>query len=296
METVRTLKDIDSLKENRIIAGNGVNLKSCIITFHGKNNILYAEDGVVLEGCDISFGGDHAVVYLSKSSRPYHLAIKAFREAAVFFGHDNYFNNRLIASAAEHQNVIVGNDCLFSFGCSLRTADAHPLYSVDSGERICPSRSVFVGDHVWMAQDVLIMGSEIGSGAVLRDRLAAAAVTIPSNTLWAGNPAQQVEKGVFYTNESVHNWNSAQTNANQSKNTKEFIYKEDGVPRSSLEKIDILLKCQTSAQDRLEQIQLLLANCTDKNRFFIPAPESAAVASPASNKPASFRQWLKKES
>ncbi|MBQ9166431.1 MAG: hypothetical protein IJX71_05865, partial [Oscillospiraceae bacterium] len=88
MEIVKKLEDIASLKENSIIAGEGLSLKNSTITFRGTNNILYAEEGVVLEGCSISFGGDHAVVYLSKSNRPYRLSMNAFRETTVFFGHD----------------------------------------------------------------------------------------------------------------------------------------------------------------------------------------------------------------
>ena len=295
MEIVKKLEDIASLKENSIIAGEGLSLKNSTITFRGTNKILYAEEGVVLEGCSISFGGDHAVVYLSKSNRPYRLSMNAFRETTVFFGHDNYFNNKLTASVSEHQNLIVGNDCLFSLGISMRTADAHPVYSVDTKERISLSRSIFVGDHVWMAQDVLIMGSEIGSGAVLRERMVATAATIPSNTLWAGNPARQIQKDVFYTNESVHNWNSAQTNANHSKHAPEFIYQEDDTPRNSLEKIDILLKCQTNAQDRLEQVQLLLTNCTDKNRFFIPCPDIPQADEKTSASVPTWKKFFRKK-
>lgn len=281
---MKTLEDIASLKENRIIAGEGLTLKNSTITFHSTGNIFYAEEGVVLEGCNISFGGDFAVVYLSRSKRAYRLALSAYRETTVFFGHDNYFNSKLTASVSERQNLVVGNDCLFSFGIWMRTADPHLLYSVDSKERINPSRSIFVGDHVWIAQDSLILkGTEIGSGAVLKERLVATAVSIPSNTLWAGNPAQQIQKGVFYSNECVHNWTSAQTTAGQTKNAKQFIYREDDLPRNSLEKIDILLKCQTSAEDRLEQVQLLLASCTDKNRFFIPCPEQPVEKKPAAS-------------
>ena len=50
----------------------------------------------------------------------------------------------------------------------IRTADPHIIYDIHR-KRINPSKSVFIGDHVWCGQNVLLLkGCRVGSGVSVK--------------------------------------------------------------------------------------------------------------------------------
>jgi len=64
--------------------------------------------------------------------------------------------------------------------------------------RINPSRSVLVGDKVWLGKDSLIMkGTQLGTGSTVAARALVAGKRVPSYSLWGGVPAQQLREHVF---------------------------------------------------------------------------------------------------
>ena len=293
MERIETLADLSALKENRVIGGEGLILENTTITFRGTGNILYLEKGVHLQDSSITFGGDNALVYLSRSNRPYVLSLSVFRDTTAFFGPNCHISGKLVAVVSERQCLLVGRSVSFSFGVALKTSEPHPIYSIETNERINPSRSICIGDHVWVCQNCFIQkGTVIGSGSILGAHSVFSGQQIPSNTYWEGNPAQLLHTGVFYTNESVHNWTDAQTAAAKLKNKRGFIFRDDGIARKNYEKLDIVIRCQPTIEARLEQVKLLLADTAeDHNRFFIPCPEGAAALSkPGIKKKGLFRR------
>jgi hypothetical protein len=159
----------------------------------------------------------------------------------------------------------------------MRTADPHLIYRCSDGARINPSRRIVLGDHVWVGQGAMILkGSSIGSGAILGGGAVCAGKTIPSNTSWAGNPAKQLAKGVFFTKDSVHNYSAEQTEQSQHSKLKKFTYKPSAdTIESPMKATAVQLSEVASADEKLELVQALFGN-TAKSRFAIhekPAPK-----------------------
>ena len=124
--------------------------------------------------------------------------VHAYSNTCIYIGRDNYFNGRATLIASERKNIIIGDDGLFSFGIYVRTADPHLLYSGETKERINESKSVLMGDHVWIGQGALLLkGSSIGSGSVIGGGAVVSGKAIPSNTVAAGNPAKVIKKKEF---------------------------------------------------------------------------------------------------
>ncbi len=143
-------------------------LENTTIIFHGKGNILYCQNGVKIVNSTINFMQDHSVVFLCTNRGGYHLGVSINHNSVLFIGSNNYFNAKLNIVISEYQNVIIGNDGLYSFDCWLRTADPHLIYDMDTHKRINESRSIVIGDHVWIGQHVYILkGSMIGSGSIV---------------------------------------------------------------------------------------------------------------------------------
>lgn len=91
--------------------------------------------------------------------------------SVVVLGRNIYINSYssyiLVLATTERENIIIGRDCLLSYGICMRTADLHIVYDCNTKKRINYSKSILNGDHVWIGQSALILkGSRIGSGAI----------------------------------------------------------------------------------------------------------------------------------
>ena len=270
------IKDFNqTAKDNKIIVDSTKSTldSNSVIKFNGKNNILVIEDGVKLVNSRISFGGDNAVVYLSRNKYIYYLDINAYSNTCVFIGKDNFFNGRLSLIASERKNIIIGDNGLISFGIFVRTADPHLIYSCETKQRINKSKSVLIGDHVWLGQGALILkGTKIGSGSILGGGAVVSNKSVFSNASVVGNPAKIVAKNIFFSKESVHNFNKNQTEEFSVMQSDEWIYSYDNSQKSFSE-TDNLLSSKENSKDKLNIIKKNIVNNTSKNRFFIAEPK-----------------------
>lgn len=240
-----------------------------VITFKGKGNILFVENGVRLSNSRIDFNGDNALVYLSASRFCYYLGISANYASCIFVGKNNYINGRLNLITSERKNIIIGGEGLISFGIFIRTADPHLIYSCETKHRINPSRSVIMGDHVWIGQNAMLLkGSVIGSGSIIGGGGVLSNKVIPSNVSAVGNPAKIIAQNIFFKNECVHNWTSEQTESFQVVNTDEWIYKKDD-SNVDIYALDSMICEKSSAEDKLDVVLEYIVKNTSKNRFFI---------------------------
>ena len=237
------------------------------IRFTGKNSILFIEDGVNIRDSEIVLEGNNAIVYLSRNKHVYRLKVHAYSNTCIYIGRDNYFNGRATLIASERKNIIIGDDGLFSFGIYVRTADPHLLYSCETKERINESRSVLMGDHVWIGQGALLLkGTSIGSGSVIGGGAVVSGKAIPSNTVAAGNPAKVIKKGIFFSKECVHNYGKKKSEKYKRMDSDQWIYESEEV-KYNLKSVDSHLYKQKTSQDRLTVIEKEHVNNPEKNRF-----------------------------
>ncbi len=265
MLIVTNAQDFKSNTDNNDIIGSP-NLIGSEVKFVGENNILYCEPGVTLRNSAIAFQGNNSVVYIGKNN--FSVNITVFNNSVFRIGKNTYINGKLTAITSEEKHIFIGDDCMISFGVNIRVADPHLIYSVKTYERINPSRSVFVGDHVWIGQSVLLLkGTWIGSGSILGGNSVAAGKKIPSNTSWAGNPARQIGSGVFWDSPCVHAWTEADTIRHQTFiNDDMYIFCPKG--SISFDYLDNLLTNAGKSEDKLIILKQLSEKC-DKNRFAV---------------------------
>lgn len=94
--------------------------------------------------------------------------------------------------------MTIGDDCMFATGNEIRTDDAHAIYDMETGERLNHSRSITIGNHVWLAfQSVVLGGSSIGDGSVIGYR-ALVKGEVPPNSVAVGSPARVVRSGIIW--------------------------------------------------------------------------------------------------
>ena len=176
------------------------------IVFEGKGNILFFEsDDICIENSKILFKGTNSVVIVRNSRFNIKLKVTVYNDSVFYIGKNCSMNNSVEVICSEARNVVIGDDGLFSSQCLIRTSDAHRIYDMDSRQRINLGRSVFVGDHCWLAaRVVLLKGSRLHSGTIIGSDAVFTGKESCSNSVWGGNPAKMLRGNVFYDKQGTH--------------------------------------------------------------------------------------------
>lgn len=273
MEKVVNINDCENLTDNKVVFEKSDNcdviIENSEILFKGRNNTLYIENGVKIKGSRIAFEGDNNIVYLCKSNYNYILGLTLYNSSAFYMGEGNYINGKMNIILSERKHIFIGDYGLFSFGIWMRLADPHLIYGCDTLTRKNPTKSIFIGDHVWIGQGAMILkGTHIGSGSIIGAMSVVSGKEIPSNTAYAGNPAKQVSKGVFFDKQSVHNFNQKQTEKYSKYDDTKYTYEYDKKSTLDFNEIDQALDKCNSSEEKLEFLHKIRSK-NDKNRFYI---------------------------
>lgn len=269
MEAIRTPEALLHLENgNRFLCNGTLTMKNSSITFQGADNILVCEGDVELNDSTIIFRGNNTVVYLNQGRKPYRLKVGIYGNSVCYFGKGNHINGVISASIGERKHFFVGNDNLFATGIWVRTSDPHLLYDVDSHKRINPSASVYLGDHVWVAQGVsLLKGSRLGSGTVVAANAVLSGKTTCSNTCWGGVPAKELKSNIFWDVRSVLAFSEQQAADYEYMQHDKHIFRADE-KTIGFEEIEQELDCRKDPMDRVEYLRELTA-IGDHNRFAV---------------------------
>lgn len=237
---------------NNKILGNNPTINSSIINFKGKNNILFCEENVILYNSTLNFNGNNSIIYLSSNKHKYILNIDIYNNSILFLDENNYMNGKLNIILSEMKNVIIGKDCLFSFGIYMRLADPHLIYDIETKTRKNLSKSIFIGDHVWIGKNSMILkGTHIGSGSIIGAMSVVSNKQIASNTIWGGNPAKELKRNVFFLGDCVHRYTEKETNEKMLCNSDKYIYKENGEIQD-FNKIDEKINSIQSIEEKID--------------------------------------------
>lgn len=256
-------------EKNNQILGHNPDLINCTIIFRGSNNRLICEENVKLRNSIIEFGGNNSIVYLSSNRHYYHIKFSIFNNSVFFIDENSYINpGGLNFVVSEEKNIFIGKNNLFSSGIWMRIADPHLLYDLSTLKRINLTKSIYIGDHVWIGQDALILkGTQIGSGSVIAARAVVSNKKIPSNTLWGGVPAKEIQKGIIFDGSSVHLYTEEQTKRSMNYKKDDGIFMKEG----QILNFDDIEEKLCSIKDVDEKINFLntIKNIENHNRFFI---------------------------
>lgn len=115
-------------------------------------------------------------------------------DCSVSIGSGTSIGSACITLVSSHSSVSIGANCMFSFDVALYQTDAHPIYELGTDRIVNMSRSMTIGDHVWLGKGVTVLknsiipnGCIVGWGSIVSGKFT------ESNSIICGNPARQIE-------------------------------------------------------------------------------------------------------
>ena len=237
-----------------------VNLK---LDFKGKNNIVFFAGGS--RNISMVIHGNNGLIFIGQNVAK--IDISMVGESVLFIGDNSSFWGTTFR-VLESKYIFLGNDCMFSWNINLETSDHHTICDILTNNRINFSKSIYIGDHVWCAQGVMIAkGAFIASGTMLGANSLAVSKEYYSNTVYAGSPAREIKKDIFWSRKYPGNYTKEQTQLNINIQGDDFKYtynqNEFLSPKAIEEKLDSL----NTAQEKLEFVYNAIYCNKNKNRF-----------------------------
>lgn len=127
----------------------------------------------------------------------------------IYFGNNGYCNigedtkimyaNIFILEG----KVLIGRDCLLAGEICIRNHDSHHIFDVYTHERINYSKDIIIGNQVWLAQRVTLLGgAEIGTGSVVGTN-AVTSSKFGEHQIIVGSPARVIKDNICWSKDDT---------------------------------------------------------------------------------------------
>ncbi len=170
--------------DNEIIIEPGAQIRNCTFQIMGNNNkIFIGHDTFVI--C--------AELWISKDGNTISVGEESTLEGKIEYP--------LHIAAIEGTEVTVGRECMISGSVEIRTADGHSIVNM-VGDRINPSRSIHIGEHVWIGTGaVLTKGVDVIDHCIIGTRSVVTKSITQRYCSVGGNPARILKEGLDWNKE-----------------------------------------------------------------------------------------------
>jgi acetyltransferase-like isoleucine patch superfamily enzyme len=173
------------------------------LQFEGANTTIRLELPLTVVYLEIIAGND-SCVDIGAGCNIYFLAIMTGNKTRCRVGQACRVGN-LRVYADDGAQCSIGDGCLFSIGISIRACDGHSILDYKTSKIINrPKRTVSIGDHCWLGENVLMNKNAsipddtiVGIGSVVTKEF-----TEP-HTAIAGNPARVVKTGITWDKREI---------------------------------------------------------------------------------------------
>lgn len=180
-------------------------MKGCKIINHGSNNRIIIGDFSRLNQCAFHFFGSNNTVLIDEfcSCNQADFWIED-NGNTIHLGEHTSLCGRIQLAAMEGTEIEIGKDCLFSSNIAMRTGDSHSLIQCDTGERINSSKSIIIGDHVWIGTGVTVLkGTYVASHCVVGACSLLCKEYREENCVLTGVPGKVVKQGIDWKKERI---------------------------------------------------------------------------------------------
>lgn len=211
MKTINVIGNYVDGNGNQIFAPT--TLENVKVIFKGKNNKAFIHAESKLKNTTIEFCSSGGQFRIKANNQKFFGYFRIGYGCNLIVGGNCTTTNSLYITCAESTNIIIGDDCMFATGNQIRTDDAHAIYDVRTGKRTNISKSIHLGDHVWVGFNAVILGgsfigsgSIVGYGSILKNKF-------PNNCIVAGVTAKLIKKDIAWERPNVLPFMNEETNS-----------------------------------------------------------------------------------
>ena len=165
---------------------------------HGSGNLIEFGEGCRLSRCKIRIFGNGNRIKIEQDCVCKEMDIWISDGGIIEIGHNTHFVGAIHIACTEGKMVKVGERCLFSSDIVIRTGDSHSILD-SKGHRINPAADIFIGDHVWIGQQVVLLkGADIGEESVIGANSLVTGKKFRNHSVLAGNPAKIIIENITW--------------------------------------------------------------------------------------------------
>jgi hypothetical protein len=184
------------------IIEDGVERLSIKINLGGRDNLFVLSGKQQRLRGTFSVYGNRNVVICGEMGSPavnVDAILSRTDDAALFIGRGTTAAQISCWLEGAGNSLHIGDDCLFSWGIWFRLSDSHAMIDLQDRSILNLPKSIVVGPHVWIGQDVIVMkGTDIGAGSIVGAR-SVVTKDIPRAAVAVGMPAKVVRRNASWT-------------------------------------------------------------------------------------------------
>ncbi len=191
--------------ENNTISAEEIKPKNVTFDIIGNNNVIDVGQNTFLRNTKIDIRGKNNKVIIGEKCKLKggYLLIKGNNQT-ISIGNKTTMGHELYILAQEGKNITIGEDCMFSYRITLRTTDAHSLIDATTGERLNQAKDINIGNHVWVAADVLMSkGVSIANNCVIGARAVITKNFEKEHCAIGGVPAKVIKENVNWRRDLI---------------------------------------------------------------------------------------------
>lgn len=187
----------------QLYAKHGLLIK-CRINNSGTGNTIIVEDGCILRNCIFNIYGNYNTVKIGANVTAINAIFHLEDDKNVInIGEKTKICGKTEFACLEGTEIIVGKNCLFSSDIHFRTGDSHSVLNL-SGNRINPSSSICIHDHVWIGQRATILkGVSVSENSIIGIDAVVTKKFEENNIAIGGNPAKVIKRDIDWNTRRI---------------------------------------------------------------------------------------------
>lgn len=192
-----------SLRRNNEFQNRGI-LNGCVVTVNGSGNSIHIGTLVRINNTSITIKGNNNQVYIGDNCLIVDGELYIEDDCGkIEIGDRTEICGKTHLAVIEGEKISIGQECLFSSSIVIRTGDSHSILDFE-GNRINPSQSVRIGNHVWVGNQVTILkGSEISEDSIVGTGALVTKKFQSSNAIIGGSPAKIIKENISWCGERI---------------------------------------------------------------------------------------------
>lgn len=212
LATYKDLPVVYKDDNNNMILGNYDN-KNLNVVFKGKNCLCVFNNPRHTIGI-IELQADNGIFCINENS-DLKGRTRLGINCSLIIGKNLALGGAIDFRLAEGAKIKIGNDCMFAQKVLFSTDDTHPIFDVNTRQRLNKSSDIIVKNHVWIAEGARILkGTVIDEGSVIGMYSLLSHKVIPNNCVAVGNPVRIVKRNIAweknFLNDKPYMYNTAE--------------------------------------------------------------------------------------